>query len=325
MSDTQPLGKQNAMTRMWSAYFFPTTSPVRLGVLRIILVAAQLAFFRESLRDHRAFLARDAFIDPMLLTRLLLKVFPEQTLRDGVFIDSLWWVTCLAGVLALVGLCSRTSIFIFGLGNLLLASLRYSYGHVSHPEAIYCTLLMLSAFAPIGRCYSIDSWLHRRKGHPGWGPRATTDMAMWPILLGQWLLTIAYLQAFFSKIMVGGMYWINGYTLQQYLLTKGLRNDRPLGVWFAQQPREFFIALAVGSLLFEGTFLIIMFDRFKLVRRLRPLYLLGGVGFHTGIYVTLSAAFPQFVLMYLLWFPFESYRAKLKRDKHQSASVGVLQ
>lgn len=310
---SEPLSPPRGLAGCWAGYFFPTTSPVRLAVLRIVLVAAQLTYFRESLVTQRLLLGADGFIDPSWLTRLLLAVFSEETLRTPALVESLWWATHAAGILALVGFRARTSMFLFGLGNLILVAFRYSYGEVHHPEAIYRILLLVFAFAPIARCYSVDSWLRRRRGDTNWGPQATTEMATWPILLGQWMLAIAYLEAFFSKITGGGLYWMNGYTLQTYLLRDGLRFDCPMGIWFAQQPRELCMLLAAGSLFFEATFFLIMFDRVRLVRRIRPLYFAAGVGFHIGILVTMGATFQQFLMLYVLWVPFERY---LGRSRH---------
>lgn len=307
---------------LWSAYFFPTTSPVRLAVLRIVLVAAQLTIFREALSDQRHLLSADGFIEPMWFTRLLLLVFSEELLRTPALVESLYWLTHAAGLLALIGFRTRTSMFIFGLGNLLMASFRYSYGEVHHPEALYRILLLAFAFAPLGRCYSIDSWLGRRKNKHAWGPSSTTDMATWPILLGQWLLAIAYLEAFFSKMTGGGLYWMNGYTLQTYLLRDGLRFDRPLGIWFAQQPRELCMFLAASTLVFEATFILILFDRFRVIRLVRPLYFIAGMGFHFGILVTMGATFQQFIVLYALWIPFDRLLARRRPGLDPGHALG---
>ncbi len=314
--------RRPGLSGLWSSYFFPTTTPVRLAVLRIIFVAAQLTVFRESLADQRHLLSADGFIEPMWWTRLLLLVFTEELLRTPAFVESLWWLTHAAGLLALIGFRTRTSMFLFGLGNLLMVSFRYSYGEVHHPEALYRILLLVFAFAPLGRCYSIDSWLGRRRDPGAWGPETTMDTATWPILLGQWMLAIAYLEAFFSKVTGGGLHWINGYTLQTYLLRDGIRFDRPLGIWFAQQPREVCMFLAASTLVFEATFILILFDRFKLVRLVRPLYFLAGLGFHVGILVTMGATFQQFILLYALWIPFDRFVGRRRAAPRSGHALG---
>ena len=81
--------------------------------------------------------------------------------------------------------------------------------------------LGILAFAPVGRVLSVDALLRRRRS-PTPAPSILSqehELAGWAIHLVQWLLVLIYLSAVFSKLVfVGGLDWLNGYTLQYYLI-----------------------------------------------------------------------------------------------------------
>jgi hypothetical protein len=91
---------------------------------------------------------------------------------------------------------------------------------------------------------------------------------------------------------------MNGYTLQNYLLSDALEGGIPLGLWVAQH-YWLCVALSVGTVIFEvGYFLSLV------VPRIAPLWFLGGVFFHIGLYYVAGHPFYQFILLNLLLFLF---------------------
>ncbi len=301
-------------------YFFPLTTAARLAVMRIILVALQLAFFMDPLSSHMRALRAPEFIHPRVLITWLTAVVPEATVRSAAFLTALWYGTVVLGVLALVGLFARTATLLFGLGNLLLISHLYSYGECHHPEAIYLLTITFLGLGPCGQCLSLDAWLRRGRGDVNWGLDATTRMAMWPLLLGQWLLVIAYFEAFAAKASVGGVQWMNGYTLQNYMLQDGVKSDMPLGIYLAQF-RWLCVFLSAGALALEAGFFVIMFQRWAIVRRLTPWVLLSGAMMHTMIYLTQAAPFFEFVALYLMWVPWERVIGRVRSSSRMPVQL----
>ena len=162
----------------WVRFWFPTTTAVPLAICRIVLVAAWLLLFAKPWDQLAVALTYDpARIDQELILAIL-SLVPVETFHTYEFLHSLWLVTNVAGVLAIVGLFTRTSLLIFGLGHSVLIAHLWSYGELHHPEALFCVALVLMGLSPSGRCYSIDSWIGRRSQHPvRWGPDATMDTA----------------------------------------------------------------------------------------------------------------------------------------------------
>lgn len=295
------------LVQAWEAYWFPTTSAVRLGVLRIVFVALQLAWLMDPLSLQLSFLEADGFSHPQAPIRALVAIFGEEAIRTPAVIAGLWWGTVIAGLFALVGLFAQPMMLLFGVGCLLQIAHRYSYGEVHHVEALFLVTLVLMGLSPCGKALSLDAVLRRRRDSLAspWGLDAPTTHGMWAIRLAQWLLCIAYFEAFLSKITVGGLHWMNGYTLQNYLLQDGIWRDRPLGLWLCQS-RLLCIGLAVWTLWLEGTFFVVMFDRPRRVMRwVRTMYFFFGLCLHIGIYLTQAAPFFEFMILYLLWAPWE--------------------
>ncbi|MEM1445898.1 MAG: hypothetical protein AAGF84_07580 [Planctomycetota bacterium] len=294
------------------ALFFPLASPLRLAAMRIVAVFCQLVFFAEALDYQLNKLGSPAFSDPQWFIRILTVVLPVDVLRTEQFLTGLYWVTIAAGLLALVGYKTRGALLLFSMGTMTQIAHVYSYGEHHHPEAAFCVFLLMLAFAPSGRALSIDAWIQAKHGYgadEGWGPDAKLTTAMWPLVAIQCFLALAYFDAFLSKAIVGGLHWINGYTLQTYLLRDGLRWDRPVGVWMSQF-RWLGIAFAAGAVVFDALFWMVLLPRFKKLAWLWPIvpmFLIAGAVMHITIYVAQAAPFFQFVVLYLTFVPWERW------------------
>ncbi|MEM7576466.1 MAG: HTTM domain-containing protein [Planctomycetota bacterium] len=294
------------------SFFFPLASPLRLSVMRVVAVFCQLVFFYESLDYQLAKLASPGFSDPQWFIRGLTVLLPESVLRTESFLTGLWWATYAAGVFAMLGYKTRGALLLFALGNMIQIAHVYSYGEHHHPEAAFCVFLLMMAFSPCGRALSVDAWFKMKRGYgpdEGWGPDAKLTTVMWPLVAIQCFIAIAYFDAFLSKAIVGGLHWMNGYTLQTYLLRDGLRWDRPVGVWMSQF-RWLGIAFAVGAVVFDALFWTVLLPRFKRLAWLWPvvpLFLLAGTAMHITIYVAQAAPFFQFLVLYLTFVPWERW------------------
>jgi vitamin K-dependent gamma-carboxylase-like protein len=278
-------------------------------------VAFELFWFFPSLQ-YQIHLAEknQHFVDPQPLIRLLTAVAPRHVLFTAGNLTILSWVMWLAGWAALVGFRTRTALFLLALGEWVFVSHAYSYGDVHHNQALFAIFLLALAFSPAGESLSIDALLRRRQarsqGAAVEAPRS--DLAMWPLKLAHVLLALTYFSTGFTKLLVGGFRWMNGYTLQISVMSDAIPGNLPLGIWLAQH-HTLCIVLSVFTLLFETFYFVSL-----LMPRIAPLFFLGGVFFHIGLYLTGGHPFFQHIVMNAMlllfldpdWFPALVYRVR---------------
>ncbi len=282
----------------WNAYWFPLTSTQNLAGARILAVAAQLFWFFPSL-DHQINLAakNSHFVDPQPIIRAVASIVPRDALFTPAGLTAVYWVTAAAGVLALIGLFTRASLFVLALGTWFFVGHAYSYADVHHPQALFAIFLMTLPFSPAGASYSIDALLRRRRAgeasRPSAGP-PRSETAMWPLKLVHVLLALTYFSTGITKLLSGGVAWMNGYTLQNHIFNDAVNRDIPLGIWLAQQ-HTLCILLAVGTILFEMLFFVSLF-----LPRIAPYFFIGGILFHIGLYLTSGHPFFEHIIMNLM-------------------------
>jgi hypothetical protein len=283
----------------WNAFWFPTTSTVNLAVARIIAVAAQLFWFFPPLEPQLNLLQKNSsFADPQLLIRAISALVPREVFFTTSNFTAIYWATFFAGTLALVGFFTRSSLFVLTLGVWFLASHRYSYADVHHPEALFAIFLLTLALAPAGDSLSVDAIIRRRREQPAAdriGEPRKIDTAMWPLKLIWVLLAMTYFSTGITKILSGGLRWMNGYTLQIYTFGDALSTGMPLGIWLAGQ-HTLSIVLAIFTIAFETFFFLSL-----LFPRTAPLFFLTGISFHIGLYLTSAQPFyPHITLLFIL-------------------------
>jgi uncharacterized membrane protein YphA (DoxX/SURF4 family) len=292
----------------WNAFWFPTTSTANLAGARIVVVAAQLFWFFPSLPYHINLASKNpAFIDPQPIIRLIAALVPREALFNPTGITAMWWITLVAGVLALVGLFTRVSLLVLAVGVWIFVAHGYSYADVHHTQALFAILLMVLPFSPAGDALSVDALLRRRRdpAAPPLGQPGTSDMAMWPLRLTLVLLALTYFSTGITKLISGGIRWMNGYTLQNHLLSDAIARDIPMGVWIAQQ-HGLCVLLSIGTILFELLYAVTLF-----APRLGPIFFIGGIFFHIGLWMTAGHPFFHHIVLNVVmllfldpdWFP----------------------
>ena len=155
------------------------------------------------------------------------------------------------------------------------------------------------ALSPAGKRYSLDSFLARNSNRAV-SSDASDTFARWPLLLVQWIFAFAYFSAAKSKLVTGGLDWMNGYTLQYFLASDGLRRGLELGIWFSQH-HTFAILLSWFTLFFEGTFFVVL-----IFLALVWLYVPMGIMLHTGMLLTMGANFSQWIALYAVFIPWQN-------------------
>lgn len=298
----------------WNRYWFKPAPLMDLAVVRIVLVGVQLnallppAGELQALMEHSVL--PDEMYDPLPILHLLIAPI-EWTYRPGFeVLQAVYWVVVVTGLTSLVGLVTNVSLLVFAVGNIFLQAFQYSFGDFHHPAALMMISLAMLALSPAGRVLSVDAWLARRRheGAEDGPPAHASPFARWPLLLIRWLLALAYLSAAFHKLDVAGLDWMNGHTLQHYVLRDAERWDAPLGLLLGQH-LWLMVAASVVTLLWEGTFFLVL-----ILPALAWIYIPLGIGLHAGIWLTMRAGFFTFMALYSAFVPWSAaYRWWVQR------------
>jgi predicted DCC family thiol-disulfide oxidoreductase YuxK len=219
--------------------------------------------------------------------------------RPSAWLVVVVWIVCgVAGVAALLGAYTRMSLAIFATASTFLLAHFYSYGTMRHPQAAATIVLWMLILTPSGNVLSLDAMRSRvaeSRRLQRFEPATTEAMsrdARWPLRVVQWLLVCVYLSAALSKLELGKVAWLNGYTMSYYLLVDGIGHSIPLSLSLAHVHWIGIVAAAV-ALAFELTFIVCV-----LFPRATPAYLAVGGALHTGIWLLMRAPFFQFVALY---------------------------
>lgn len=311
----------------WRAYWFRPAPVFDLAMVRIVAVATQLALLLWYDNYTVGRLEIYTQLDPGMyfahpLFRVLTLPFGldyRPTLEHLVLVR---YVAIGAGVLALLGLLTNLSLAVFLYANLFLITHFYSYGDFHHTEAPLVLVLLFVTLAPAGRVLSLDRLLFRRGRDPAVGVlEETSPYARWPIQLSQWLFALIYLSACLEKLVfIGGLDWVNGYTLQYHMAHNSLWRGSLVGLWLQQQ--WWLLQLGqIATVVFQGTFWVSL-----LLPRLKWFYVPVGFSFHVLILVALNAIFFEWMGAYAIFVPWAAagliFRRSTRPELRRPAAVG---
>jgi hypothetical protein len=294
------------IVKTWNDFWFRPGSSFDLALLRMALVALQcyLLLSYSFPMIQYVFALPEYLWQPRLILRIFSFPWGVPPIPDMSTVHAVYWLTFLAGILSFVGLFTRFSMSIFMLGNILLQAFLYSFRDQHHPEAIMMLALIALALSPCGKVISVDSWLKSRELPPSSDTVALLDAtdiyARWPIMFLQLFYPLMYISAVVSKLTIGGLDWLNGISLQYYMIFEAYKSDSALALYLS----EFHYTLTFAELIvivFQATFFLILF-----FPRLKWIYLPLGLSFHIIIYVTLRAPFPQWIVLYMIYLPWAS-------------------
>ncbi len=197
-----------------------------------------------------------------------------------------------------IGFLTRPALLVSALGFFLYEGTHLGFerpleGTYSfHLTNLAVFFFIILTFAPEVDRHGIDSI--RR------GTTAPIAIPEWPRKAMLGMLCFAYFGAGWQRLLANPL-WIDGHTLQAYLLDKHIRYDIPLGYWIAQH-WLLCVFVSVYTMALELSYIVVM-----IWPRLKPLYLLGGLGLHLGIYLTMGInfflyfVFAYFVLVEWKW------------------------
>lgn len=283
----------------WNRYWYPETSLLRLAMFRIIMLI--LACRTTGYVFHQVFdLTKTQPNDPRYHWN---PIFAFELLRLDVpsfeFIQ-LAALTCIvATICGIVGIFTRFSCFIAAGLYFYFWGLSYSNGQAHHEKIALMFALLSLPFSPCGVRLSLDSFIKRVVGSyrdrtPAHEPLATTsEYAMWPLRLTQMTIAMGYGFAGATKLVVSGLGWANGYTLQNIMLSAGA----PWSDFVAADPMLCRL-MSTGILFVQVSFpLVLFFPRLLwfYIPAATLFHLLGDMTLGAGIYDTLWLTMVAFI------------------------------
>ena len=287
MVTTKPAGWQRV-----DRWFFVPMSPRWLAVLRIGAVFAMLYMLWPPSGTN--LLATPRHLDhiphsmwaPVSFTSLFFAIVGAPS---DAMLDSLRWIATGAGVLVAVGLFTRTATAVCALAYLAYTGMGVSFRVTYSLGTPLYLLFLLGPFLDWGAAFSLDQ---ARSGKPVPSPDVRFGVRLRAVHA---MVGLLFFFAAVTKVANCGMQWVAGGILARYTMLFNLMPhiDPNYTLW-AGEPRltklaEVVIkhpaickALELNTLLFEGLFFVSFFWR-----RAIPLFLLGAIGFHISIHLTI--------------------------------------
>lgn len=206
-----------SLAARWNAYWYTPAPLARLALFRIVVsvlaMAEVLGYARVALTDASAFEAGTG-------TRVWTPIYAFEALGIEPLGASAARNVLIAALIALgasaLGLFTRVSTLAGAALTLFWIGLVYSFGKVHHDKVAFAFALLALAFAPCGARWSLDALLARRRGRP---VERDSQYAATALRFVQVTLAIGYCAAGLSKLLIGGVDWLNGYTLMGIVMS----------------------------------------------------------------------------------------------------------
>ena len=173
--------------------------------------------------------------------------------------------------------------------------------YVYHSLNIVVFILLIWMLAPSNSRWKAGFWIGRilkkaRKAPPL--KTAQNTYPAWPRLLIITSMATSYFGSFYSKLSTSGFHWIDGHTLQSYLLIADIIHPLSYGGWLASQNFYLIWALNISVWIFQST------APFGFLHpKTRLLYALIGIKFHLSVFLFLGFPFIPFQWYYVIFLP----------------------
>ena len=281
------------MISAWSRFWFKPSSPIDLGVSRVLFFAGVFAMYAAE--DFRLWgTVSDAFWLPLpLFTVLHLRVLSPDAL--GV-LQVVWRVALVSSA---VGLFTRTSMAIAAVLGTYLLGLPHNFGQTYHFDALLVIAFSVLACSRAGDACSIDAWRSGRRQ-----PQPSGEYT-WPIRTVWVAMSLVFFAAGLAKLRYGGLAWITSGNMS-ILLTRALyhvSDADPLtrvGLWIAGH-HWLASALAASAVITE-----VAFPAALVSRRARLILVPAAIAMLIAIRVMMGPTFGGFLVANVFWVPWQA-------------------
>lgn len=265
-----------------------------LAFVRIVVCVVLFIYtLTEPLPSHARL--DTAFFAPLGYTSQLGQGVFDWFLSSSARLWAVWLATFGALALGAFGVATRLTLPVAALLCFWVGALTRSLGKEFHEGYLALYALTVLAFLPAGDAWSFDSWWRRRRGRSA--PEAAYSWMLWACYAA---VSIPYLQLAFSKLHNGGLFWFDGRSMRNYMLTDDLNIrewELDMALRFYQAPTAVFTALGFFGLLAELLYPLVL-----VVPRLRLILPVAIVLVHLGVWFGQDALFVDAVLLPAIFF-----------------------
>jgi hypothetical protein len=270
-----------SLLERWRRHWFEPAPLLDLAIARIVVVGI-IWWLGAGGRAIATAMAAPQFFKPIPF----LFAIGAATQPTPELVRRLGDVENVLLVLAAIGIAARPALAGIFVLQCLQEAWSNSLGKVTHATLPLLYVVLFLALSPCDRVLSVRRlW----RGRP---LETRSPDARWPIELAVVVIAAYYCKAGIAKLLVGGLAWADGSTLQFYLMTNG----NPAGMTLAAWP----------TLCAAASTLVLAFELgwpIAIVRRVRVLWLAAGALFHVATKVFLGISFWPVVATYLVCVP----------------------
>jgi hypothetical protein len=280
------------------SYFLEPTSPVSIGLLRIVLFALLWNGVRRANPAWHVALPSGLREPPYgwdLLGDLPFHAGAATSARDLLVVTSM---------AATLGLFTRVTVPVSALLAVYVLGLPQCFGKVNHGGHARMLCALALSLSPCGDALSLDALIRRLRGRAAPPPSAAYTL---PVRVAWLLVGTTYLFPGLWKLLESGDLWFSGRQLLGELHRRwSVAPDfQPL----LRVDRDPWVLALLGSatIILEIGFVFAMFER-----RARILAACSAVGFHLGVAAVMGIRFPPYVPLLVLVEVPESVLAALR-------------
>ncbi|MDR9418366.1 hypothetical protein [Gracilimonas sp.] len=165
------------------------------------------------------------------------------------------------------------------------------FGKIDHYHILWYVLLILSV-SPIGHCLSIDSW---RNNIPQINGVKSSNYGV-PIKIVMILIGLSYFFPGFWKFSISGFEWAFSENLKFKLYSKWLMLDGWTPFFRIDHYPFLYQSAAFMTLVIEIGFIFALF-----YKKIRPLFVIGALGFHVSVWYFMKNPFFSLMVLYVIF------------------------
>jgi hypothetical protein len=286
----------------WRAWFtqrcLGTATAIDLAYIRIVTCGILLIYvLTEDLGSQAPFGPKwwswPGYLEP--LGHGWLRYF----VTSKAHLDGLTYALILAIVLAMAGVLVRVTLPITAVLYLMYGGLLRGFGKYFHEGYLGLYVLIALCFVACGDAWSVDAWWRKRRCKPAAAAAFPDTAYSWMAWACTAACVVPYVQLGFSKFAHGGLFWFDGRSLRNYMITdelnlRGLPFD--LALHMIDAPTLMFTVMGFVGLIAEFTYVSVLF-----VPRMRR-YLPPIIGLlHLGVLGWQNALFIDAILLPLIF------------------------